>query len=111
LARLEKDNKEDYIHRDTPNVDFAYLLYLSESNPESGTKIYDSCDADKNKEQQFVQFIQNRFVLFDANIRAFLLNLDLEVMLPRRKGFQFHLLRIIHNIGQILIHNVPLTQQ
>jgi len=65
--RLEKDDAEDYIHQDI-GVDFAYLVYLSESNPESGTKMYESCDADKNEEGHFVEFITNRLVLFNANI-------------------------------------------
>ena len=65
--RLEKDDAEDYIHQDV-GVDFAYLVYLSESNPESGTKFYDSCDANKKQEKQFVQFKKNRLVLFDATI-------------------------------------------
>ncbi len=65
--RLEKDDAEDYIHQDV-GVNFAYILYLSESNPKSGTKFYDSCDADKKQEKQFVQFKKNRLVLFDATI-------------------------------------------
>ena len=65
--RLKKDNAKDFIHQDTYS-DFSYLLYLSKSNKDSGTKRYDSCDADKNEEKHFVEFVQNRFVLFSANI-------------------------------------------
>jgi len=65
--RLKKDNAKDFIHQDT-GVDFAYLLYLSKSNKNSGTKMYDSCDADKNDEKHFVEFVQNRFVLFSSDI-------------------------------------------
>jgi len=62
--RLECDDSEDFIHQDP--VDFAYLLYLSATNLESGTKMYSSVDEDKDNENCFVKFVQNRFVIYDA---------------------------------------------
>ena len=60
--RVEKDNETDYIHIDG-GMHFAWLLYLSKTNLESGTKFY----TDDEKETSFVRFIQNRFVIFDCN--------------------------------------------
>ena len=62
--RVEKDNETDCIHTDD-GMDFAWLLYLSKTNLESGTKFY----TDDEKETSFVRFIQNRFVIFDCNIK------------------------------------------
>jgi len=62
--RLECDDSKDYIHTDPHS--FAYLLYLSETNLESGTKMYSSIDQDKNNENCFVKFVQNRLLIYDA---------------------------------------------
>ena len=61
--RLEKDNEGEFIHTD--NADWAYLIYMSKTNLESGTKFY----TDDEKETDFVRFVQNRLVLFDCNIK------------------------------------------
>ena len=61
--RLEKDNDDDFIHTD--NADWAYLIYMSKTNLESGTKFY----TDDEKETNFVRFVQNRVVIFNSNIR------------------------------------------
>ena len=62
--RLEKDNEEDYIHQD--GVDWAYLIYLSKTNLDSGTKFYLSDNEDE--EHAFVRFIQNRIVIFNGDV-------------------------------------------
>ena len=62
--RLEEDNKDEYIHQD--QCDFAFLIYLSDTNLDSGTKMYLSVDEDK--ETCLVNFVQNRFVMYDANL-------------------------------------------
>ena len=67
--RLETDNEGDYIHTDS-GMNFAWLLYLSKTNLKSGTKFY----TDDEKETDFVRFIQNRFVIFDANINHMAFN-------------------------------------
>ena len=67
--RVEKDNKADYIHIDG-GMHFAWLLYLSKTNLKSGTKFY----TDDEKETSFVRFIQNRFVIFDCNIKHMAVN-------------------------------------
>ena len=61
--RLEKDNEGEFIHTD--NADWAYLIYMSKTNLESGTKFY----TDDEKETNFVRFVQNRVVIFNSNIR------------------------------------------
>jgi len=61
--RLEKDNEDDFIHTD--NADWAYLIFMSKTNLESGTKFY----TDDEKETNFVRFVQNRVVIFNSNIR------------------------------------------
>ena len=62
--RVEKDNKNDYIHIDFNNH-FAWLIYLSETNLNSGTKFYTNDD----DEHTLVRFVQNRFVIFNSDIR------------------------------------------
>ena len=57
--RLKKDNKKDYIHTDI-GMNFAWLIYMSETNLESGTKFYTEDD----NEHTFARFVQNRIVLF-----------------------------------------------
>ena len=78
--RLEKDNAGEYIHQDLD--DWAYLIYLSETNLDSGTKMYESVksvptvrmssfsekDKEKDKEHTLVRFVQNRIVMFDSLI-------------------------------------------
>jgi len=68
--RLDEDNKEDFIHTDV-SFDWAFLLYISSTNLESGTKFY-SAGANKNtpkdSEDAFIKFKQNRMVVFDATV-------------------------------------------
>jgi len=62
--RLECDDSEDFVHTDQNS--FAYLLYLSATNLESGTKMYSSVDENKDNENCFVKFVQNRLLIYDA---------------------------------------------
>ena len=64
--KLKDDFCEDNIHQDECN--FAFLLYLSETNLNSGTKFYFSVDDDKENDNCSVKFVQNRFVVFDSKI-------------------------------------------
>ena len=93
--RTEKDNEEDFVHQDSN--DWAYLIYLSETNLDSGTKMYESAKSEldfmtpeikdviqskfgefnialshsstkEDKEHTFVKFVQNRIVMFDSSI-------------------------------------------
>ena len=66
--RLEKDNQDDYIHTD--NTDWAYLIYMSKTNLDSGTKFY----TDEDEEHAYVRFVQNRAVLFNSNIHHMAFN-------------------------------------
>ena len=65
--RTEDDDELDYIHRDT-GFDWAFLIYLSESNLKSGTKFYKAENSDKEDDNVFVKFEQNRIVLFDSTV-------------------------------------------
>ena len=65
--RVASDNEEDFIHQDEI-CNFSWLLYMSKTNLNSGTKMYTDCDSDKDKHEYFVEFVQNRFVLFDSLI-------------------------------------------
>ena len=64
--RRKKDNKEDWIHTDSS--DWAYILYLSKTNLESGTKIYPSVDSKKDEEDGFIKFKQNRIVCLNSSV-------------------------------------------
>lgn len=63
--RTEDDNEADYIHQDP--VDWAYLIYLSDTNLTSGTKMYSTIDSKKDAENTFIHFVQNRVVMFDSS--------------------------------------------
>ncbi len=67
--RVEKDNESDFIHTDIGD-DFAWLLYMSETNLDSGTKFYTEDDYEHN----FVRFVQNRFIIFDCRIKHMAFN-------------------------------------
>jgi hypothetical protein len=54
---------EDWIHTDP--VDKTLLVYLSETNLESGTALYE----EDNSPSTIVKFIQNRALLFDGKIK------------------------------------------
>jgi|TARA_B110000438_G_C15571884_1_gene545770 hypothetical protein len=66
--RLESDNQDDFIHTD--NTDWAYLIYISKTNLDSGTKFYTEDD----KEHTHIGFVQNRAVFFDCHIRHMAFN-------------------------------------
>ena len=69
--RLEGDNKGEYIHQD--QCDWVFVIYLSATNLDSGTKVYLSTEnVGKNAfeenlqadETAFVRFVQNRAFMF-----------------------------------------------
>lgn len=59
--RLESDNNSDWIHKDHNNH-FAALIYLSETNFNSGTYLYD----ENNKVINNIVAVKNRAVIYDA---------------------------------------------
>ena len=65
--KYENENNQEYIHKDN-SFDFAYLIYLSDTNLDSGTKMYETNDSLKNKENVCVHFVKNRLVIYDADI-------------------------------------------
>jgi len=59
--RLEEDKDKDWIHQD--NHHWAGLIYLSETNYNSGTRIYDN-----NKNMIIdLKFVKNSFVFYPGN--------------------------------------------
>ena len=66
--RLDKDNEKDWIHADP--VSHTLMIYVSETNLNSGTCFYDEND----NLTQTVNFVQNRAVLFPGHIRHKALN-------------------------------------
>ena len=60
--RFEKDNGKDWIHRDAS--DFALIVYLSDTNLNSGTTFYN----DDKKETMTINFVQNRAIFFNSKI-------------------------------------------
>ena len=60
--RLSDTNKDDFLHKDTPDSTYSLLVYLSETNLNSGTKLFDDFD----KEVADIKFVQNRAVIFDS---------------------------------------------
>ena len=62
--RLDKDKDQDWIHTDQDS-DFAALIYLSKSNLNSGTKLFD----ENNNVINDIKFVQNRFVMYSARYK------------------------------------------
>ena len=60
--RLDEDNKEEFVHKDSPSADYSTLVYLSRTNLNSGTKLYN----DNEEEVADIKFVQNRAVMFDS---------------------------------------------
>ena len=63
--RLEEDNAFEYRHTDP--YDWAYLIYLSDTNFNSGTRFYESMEEGKQDEVANVRFVQNRLVMFHSD--------------------------------------------
>lgn len=61
--RLATDNKPDFIHKDP--VDYTLMVYLSKTNLNSGTILYDE---DENPTHT-INFVQNRAVIFPGHIK------------------------------------------
>ena len=60
--RNEKDNKNDWIHKDIDNCNYVGLVYLSKTNLNSGTLFFN----ENNQVINDVKFVQNRALFFDA---------------------------------------------
>jgi hypothetical protein len=58
--RLKEDDLNDWIHKDPDH--FAALIYLSETNLNSGTYLYDE---DENLIND-IKFVKNRFIMYDG---------------------------------------------
>tara|TARA_R110000823_G_C15858019_1_gene492870 strand:- start:295 stop:846 length:552 start_codon:yes stop_codon:yes gene_type:complete len=67
--RLKDSIEERQSHRDTSG-EWAYIIYMSQTNLQSGTKIFsdDTTDVKNTKENLFVNFVQNRILLFDVSV-------------------------------------------
>ena len=60
--RLGEDESKDWIHNDYAVADFSLLVYLSETNLNSSTGIYN----DKQQLISDIKFVQNRALLFSS---------------------------------------------
>ena len=58
--RREEDNEKDFIHQDFFN--FSSLIYLSKTNLNSGTYLYDK---EKNIINDF-KFVKNRLIMYSS---------------------------------------------
>ena len=58
--RLDKDDTSDWIHQDNEVADYSLLVYLSDTNLQSGTGLYNP----KKELITDVKFVQNRAFLF-----------------------------------------------
>jgi hypothetical protein len=63
-ARFAGDDKEEWIHKDLANKS-ASLIYLSNTNLESGTRIY-SENEEKDEMINDFKFVQNRLVMYSG---------------------------------------------
>lgn len=61
--RLEDSNKEEFMHRDTPSADYSSLVYLSNTNLNSGTQLYN----DEGTMTTDIKFVQNRAITFSSH--------------------------------------------
>jgi len=60
--RLKKHKASDWPHKDSPDSKYSLLVYLSNTNLNSGTRLYDDMDT----EVANINFVQNRAVIFDS---------------------------------------------
>lgn len=60
--RLKKHSTTEWTHKDSPDSIFSSLVYLSNTNLNSGTKLYD----DNDEEVANIKFVQNRALIFDS---------------------------------------------
>jgi hypothetical protein len=63
VIHLRENNKNEFVHRDNNyNREYTCLVYLSKSNPDSGTYLL----SEDNQIITDVKFVQNRAFLFDS---------------------------------------------
>ena len=63
--KFKKDEKNDDIHQDNSSHDFSGLVYLNNTNLNSGTKLFDLND---NVINDF-KYVKNRLVIYSSNYR------------------------------------------
>jgi len=59
--RREEDSLKDWIHKD--EADYAFLIYLNETNLKSGTYLYD----ENHNVIADIKYVQNRFVIYSGS--------------------------------------------
>jgi hypothetical protein len=62
--RTKEDDLKDWIHVDD-DVNLAFLIYLNDTNLNSGTYLYDN----NNNVIADVKYVQNRFFLYNSNYK------------------------------------------
>jgi hypothetical protein len=60
--RTKEESTKDWVHVDSP-IDYSFLIYLNESNLNSGTCLYD----DNKNMIADIKYVKNRFVLFNGS--------------------------------------------
>tara|TARA_B100000902_G_C26894542_1_gene709060 strand:+ start:66 stop:644 length:579 start_codon:yes stop_codon:yes gene_type:complete len=60
--RLDNDKAQDFPHKDSPDSIYSLLVYLSDTNLKSGTRLYD----DVGNEVADIKFVQNRAIIFSS---------------------------------------------
>jgi hypothetical protein len=59
--RKQEDFYKDWIHKD--KMDYSFLIYLNETNLNSGTYLYD----ENNNVISDIKYVQNRFVIYNGS--------------------------------------------
>ena len=62
--RLNEDNEKDWIHKDDEYI-YSILIYLSDTNLESGTYLYDENENIIND----IKFVKNRLIMFSSQYK------------------------------------------
>jgi hypothetical protein len=60
--RTQGDLSKDWIHKDEKD-DYAFLIYLNDTNLNSGTYLYD----EENNMIMDVKYVQNRFIIYNGS--------------------------------------------
>ena len=63
--RTEKDEKDEFIHTDDDFYKYGGLVYLNDTNLNSGTKIYE----DKDQMINDIKYVKNRLIIFNGSYR------------------------------------------
>ena len=63
--RTKEDEKDEFIHTDDDFYKYGGLIYLNDTNLNSGTKIYE----DKDQMINDIKYVKNRLIIFNGSYR------------------------------------------